>query len=153
MKKILNLLSCFSVVFLLGCASARQFVPMPDQTKNVEDPTKGRIYVIRPSAFGGAVGMNIADSGNPIGSSGPGTYLCWEREPGDVIVSSTSENTSRVAIPLRSQSVYYILQHIRMGMWIARTDLELITEEQARIELKRCKPAKFELQEPRVVSK
>ena len=141
MSKLFSLGSCIAVAFLVGCASARQFVPMPDQSKVVEDPSKGRIYVIRPSSFGGAVGMNVADGGNPIGSTGPGRYLCWEREPGDVIVSSTSENTSRVALPVRAGSVHYILQHIRMGMWVARTELEVVPEERGKAELKGCKPA------------
>jgi hypothetical protein len=121
---------------------------LPDQSKNVEDPTKGRIYVIRPSSFGGAVGMNIADGGNPIGSTGPGSYLCWEREPGDVIVSAASENTSRVSLALRSQGVFYILQHIRMGVWMARTDLEVVDEAKGKAELQHCKPATVQKQSP-----
>jgi hypothetical protein len=83
---------------------------------------------------------------NPIGSTGPGSYLCWEREPGDVIVSATSENTSRVALPVRAGSVHYILQSIRMGIWIARTELEVMPEDKGKEELKRCKPAKVEKQ-------
>lgn len=143
MNKILSLASCVAVLFLVGCASAHQFVPLPDQTKAIEDPSKGRIYVIRPSSFGGAVGMNVADGGNPIGTTGPGRYLCWEREPGDVIVSATSENTSRVSVPVRAGSTYYILQYIRWGVWIARTELEVISEEKAKEELQRCKPAEY----------
>ena len=141
MNKLLTFICCAAAIFFVGCASARQFVPMPDLTKKVEDPAKGRIYVIRPSSFGGAVGMNISDGGNPIGATGPGTYLCWEREPGDAIVSATAENTSRVAIPVRPGSVHYILQYIRWGIWVARTELEVIAEEQALKLLKDAKPA------------
>jgi hypothetical protein len=63
MNKLFTLASCIVAAFLVGCASPRQFVPMPDQSKTIEDPSKGRIYVIRPSSFGGAVGMNVADGG------------------------------------------------------------------------------------------
>lgn len=119
---------------------------MPDQSKAIEDSSKGRIYVIRSSSLGGAVGMSVADGGNLVGKTGPGSYLCWEREPGDVIVSSTSENTSRVALPVRPSSVHYVLQHIRMGIWIARTDLEVVDAEKGMKELKHCKPAKVEKQ-------
>ena len=142
MNKLFVLASCVSIVFLVGCASAHQNVRMPDQARRIEDPAKGRIYVFRPSSFGGAVKMNVADGGNPIGATGPKSYLCWEREPGDVIVSSASENTSRVAIPLRAGDVYYVLQSIRMGIWVARNELELVPEERAQKELKACKPAK-----------
>ncbi len=33
---------------LSGCATTRQFVPVPDQAKEVSHPDKGRIYVMRP---------------------------------------------------------------------------------------------------------
>src|SRR5213594_2924348 len=143
MNRILTLASCVAALCLVGCASTIQYVPMPDQTKAVEDSAKGRIYVMRPSSFGAAVGMNVSDGGNPIGSTGPNGYLCWEREPGDVVVSSTSENTSRVSLPVRPGSIHYVLQHIRMGIFIARTDLEVVNEEQGKKELTKCKPAKY----------
>ena len=146
MNRVLTLASCLAALVLVGCASARQFVPMPDQSKAIEDPTKGRIYVFRPSGFGGAVGMSVADGGNPIGSTGPGSYLCWEREPGDVIVSATSENTSRVSLPVRAGSIHYILQSIRMGIWVARTELEVVDEAKGKAELKHCKPAEYKPQ-------
>jgi|KBSSwiStaDraftv2_1062776.scaffolds.fasta_scaffold810589_1 hypothetical protein len=144
MKRLLPLLAAATTLFLVGCAGTHQYLPMPDQSKTVDDPAKGRIYVLRPSSFGGAVGMNISDGGNPVGSTGPGGYLCWEREPGDVVVSSTSENTSRVSLAVRAGTVHYILQSIRMGIWVARTDLEVIDEAKAKAELKHCKPAKVE---------
>jgi len=144
MNRSLPLLAVAASLFLAGCAGTRQYLPMPDQSKAVEDSAKGRIYVIRPSSFGGAVGMNVSDGGNPVGSTGPGGFLCWEREPGDVVVSSTSENTSRVSLAVRPGTVHYILQSIRMGIWIARTELEVIDEEKGKKELQHCKPAKVE---------
>jgi len=149
MKRIIVLAGCAATLLVVGCASTTQYVPMPDQTKAVEDPSKGRVYVMRPSSLGYAVGMNVSDGGNPIGSTGAKGYLCWEREPGDVVVSSTSENTSRVSLPVRPGSIHYIVQHIRMGIWIARTDLEVVSDEQGKMELKKCKPAKCNIRPPR----
>ena len=146
MKRILMFAFGLAALLLMGCASAHQYVPIPDLSKQVEDPNKGRVYVLRPSGFGGAVGMNVADGGQPIGSTGPGRFLCWEREPGDVIITSTSENTSRVSIPVRPGSVHYILQNIRMGIWMARTDLEVIDTERGLKELKKCKAAEVKKQ-------
>lgn len=138
-------LSCsLAALILAGCAGSKQFVPMPDLSKAVEDPAKGRIYVMRSTSYGGAAGMNIADGGNPIGNTGPKGFLCWEREPGDVIVSATAENTSRVSLAVRAGSIHYILQNIRMGIWMARTELEVVDEGRGQQELKKCKPAKVE---------
>ena len=146
MKRILCLASCVAALLLAGCASTVQYVHMPDLSKKIEDPAKGRIYVMRPSSFGYAVGLNVSDGGNPIGSTGSQGFLCWERDPGDVIVSSTSENTSRVSLAVRPGGSYYVLQHLRMGIWIARTELEVVSEEQGQTELKKCKPAKVQKQ-------
>jgi hypothetical protein len=146
MKKQLYLAGCIACLFLVGCASTVQHVSMPDQSKAVEDPAKGRIYVMRPSSFGAAVSMNITDNGAEIGSTGPGGYLCWEREPGDVILSSSSENTSRVSLPVRSGSIHFVRQNIRWGIWVARTDLEVLDETEGAKVLKKCKPAKIKTQ-------
>jgi hypothetical protein len=94
MKTTLLLAGCVAAVLFTGCASTRQYVGMPDQNQRVEDPTKARIYVIRPAAVGGAIKMNVSDGGQPIGATGPRSYLCWERPPGDTIVSSMSEGVS-----------------------------------------------------------
>jgi hypothetical protein len=146
MNRILCLASCVATLLFAGCASSVQYVRTPDLSKKIEDPTKGRIYVMRPSSLGYAVGMNVSDGGNPIGSTGAKGFLCWERDPGDVVVSSTSENTSRVSLAVRPGNSYYVLQNIRMGIWLARTELEVIGEEQAQKELKKCKPATFKKQ-------
>src|ERR1041385_7651442 len=143
MKRLLCLASCVVTLFLVGCSSSVQYVHMPDLSKKIDDPTKGRIYVMRPSSLGYAVGMNVSDGGNPIGSTGAQGFLCWERDPGDVVVSSTSENTSRVSLDVRPGNIHYIVQHIRMGIWVARTDMEVVSDEQGRNELKKCKPAKY----------
>ena len=138
-------LSCsLAALLFAGCAGSKQFVAMPDLTKPVADPAKGRIYLLRPSSSGGSVGMNVADNGHPIGSTGPKGFLCWEREPGDVIVSSTAENTRRVSLPVRAGSIHYVLQNIRMGIWMARTELEVIDAERGALELKKCKRAKLQ---------
>src|SRR4051794_23704836 len=130
MNRILCLASCVATLLFAGCASSIQYVHTPDLSKKIEDPAKGRIYVMRPSSLGYAVGMNVSDGGNPIGSTGAKGFLCWERDPGDVVVSSTAENTSRVSLAVRPGNSYYVLQNIRMGIWLARTDLEVISEEQ-----------------------
>lgn len=146
MKRLTILAGLSAALLLTGCASTKQFVPLPDQSKTVEDPAKGRIYVMRPASVGGAIKMNVTDGNTPIGTTGPKGFLCWERDPGDVVVASSSENTSRVSLAVRPGSVYYVLQHVRMGIWIARTDLETVTEDQGKLELKKCKPPKYQPQ-------
>jgi len=49
-SRVLSLYSlCAAALFLTGCAATYQYPPFPDQAKKVEDPSKARIYVIRPA--------------------------------------------------------------------------------------------------------
>jgi hypothetical protein len=135
-------------VLLTGCASTQQFVALPDQSKTVDDPAKGRIYVMRPATMGAAISMNVSDGGKAIGRTGPHGYLCWERPPGDTIISSSSEGVSSNPLTVQAGLVYYFFQHLRMGVLIARSELELLDEQKGREVLKRCHPPKLELRHP-----
>ena len=126
----------------VGCAKPTQLVPMPDQSVRVEDPEKARIYVIRPSNFGGAISMEVRDNDRTIGFTGPSSYLSWEREPGDVQVIGIAEDTSVQRISAVKGMVYFVLQRLQMGVIKARNELELIGEDEARQYLEKCNPAK-----------
>jgi hypothetical protein len=127
---------------LTGCASNVQFVHFPNQKMMVEDPSKGRVYVIRPAGGAGMNSMEIWDGTTHIGNTGRKSYLCWERPQGDAIISGKEENTSTVSLWVKSNSVYYVFQHIRMGWWAARNELEVISEEKALPLLKKCSEPK-----------
>lgn len=152
MKNTILLAGCVSALLLAGCVSSRQFVPLPDQAKKIDDPSKGRIYVMRPATIGAAVTMNVSDDGKFIGSTGPKGYLCWERQPGEAIISTTSEGSSQAPLSVQAGGVYYIFQHVRMGMWLARGELEIVNDEKGREVLKKCHPPNVEAPPPSPVS-
>ena len=137
-------LTFLSVICLLftGCASNQQFVHFPDQTKVVEDPSKGRIYVMRPATFGASISMEVADDGKIVGSTGPHGFLCWEREPGDAVISSKSENTGAVKVNVQAGKVNYIFQHIAFGLFLDRNRLDIVSEDEGKKVLKECNPPK-----------
>ena len=128
--------------FISGCASTTQFVPFPDQAKRLDDSNNARIYVVRPTSFGSAVGMKVSDAEKPIGETGPNGYLCWERQPGDAEVVSKAENTSRLTLKTEKGTVYYIQQHVQLGILFARNKLTLLSEAEGKEKLKNCKPPK-----------
>ena len=135
-------LLCLALM-LTGCAATRQFVPLPDQPKKVEDPSKGRIYVMRPaSAFWEQAGMNISDSGRYVGETGPRGFICWERAPGATIITGKAEGISQVPLTVEAGGVYYLFQHLRAGWLEARNEMELLDEAQGREVLRRCHPPK-----------
>jgi hypothetical protein len=138
--KSLPTLACALAALLTGCASNQQFVHFPDQNVRVADPTKGRIYVLRPSGMSRASSMEVWDGNTHIGNTGSKSYLCWERPQGDAIISGREENVSTVSLWVKTNSVYYIFQHLRMGWVAARNEMEVISEEKALPLLKKCKP-------------
>jgi len=142
MRRLLNVIILMLISFIfLGCASAVQYAPLPDQSKSIDNPEKSRIYVIRPTTFGGAIGIDILDGDEHIGKTGPNTYLSWERDPGETIIYSRAENTFELPLEAKKGLQYFIEQEIHMGIWSARSSLKVLPEEEGKEKLKECKPA------------
>lgn len=125
-------------ILLVGCASNQQFVRIPDLNKRVEDPAKGRIYVVRPSGMSSGSSMEVWDGKVHVGNTGASAFLCWEREPGTTDVSGKEENISTVPLKVEPNQVYYVFQHLRMGWVQARNKMEVIPEEEGQKLLKKC---------------
>ena len=140
MKSIMRVTMIVVLLLIgIGCATTRQHVPFPDQSKKIENSDLGRIYVFRPSTFGFAIPMQIRDSNKVIGDTGPKGYLCWERESGKTKIVGIAENTSKLPLEVNKGKVYYIFQHMRLGWFRARNKLELVDEVVAREYLQDCK--------------
>ena len=140
MKLQIRLIFIVILFFIsIGCATTRQYVPFPDQSKKIENPDLGRVYLFRPSVFGFAIPMQIYDSNKVIGDTGPKGYLCWEREPGKTKIAGLAENKSELPLEVNRGKVYYIFQHMRLGWFRARNKLELVDEIVAREYLQDCK--------------
>ena len=134
------------VALASGCASTKQFVAFPDQTKTVENANQGRIYVMRPSNFGSfasAVTFSVSDSGRLIGKTGPSGFLCWEREPGTAQVMAEAEKDVKLEVAVQAGKVVYIRQKAKIGWWTARTSLTLVDEAEGKKILNGCDPPKL----------
>lgn len=127
-----------AAIVFTGCAKPVQFVPMP-KAPNAE---MARVYVVRPSNFGGAIPMQVHDGEKLIGETGPSCYLMWDRKPGPCTITSKAENTSQVG-PFETLAgmAYYIFQHMEMGFVSARNSLEIITEAKGKELVGTCTPA------------
>ena len=148
------ILGILILVFLSGCVSQhRQIVHFPDQQKSVEDPEKARIYVIRhPWLWNLASHMalvTICDEGLEIGTiAGHRGFLCWERKPGQAMISCLGDNG--ITVTFEKGKVYYFLQHLEPvwqphaitfpGTGEMASMLELVDEAKGRKELSRCAP-------------
>jgi hypothetical protein len=141
MKKILPFIALAWVLLLSGCAT----VPMASldddaQAKRFEpEPTKAKIYVYRNEVFGGAISMPVSLDGQMMGRTGPQTYFMWTVEPGKHEVASHAENTIRMTLDTQAGRNYYVWQEVKMGMWMARSQLHQVSEAEGQKGVLECK--------------
>ena len=133
------------LVTVAGCAKTWQAVGFPNQSLRIEDSEKARIYLICDTGLGTALNDPVEDAGNYIGTIGPTSFLCWEREPGSTTITvnphSKFENSSKVELTADKDKVYYIQLDRWPGLLTANYKLELIDEDKGKRLLKKCKPA------------
>ncbi|MFT3778980.1 MAG: DUF2846 domain-containing protein [Ottowia sp.] len=121
----------FIAAALAGCAS----VPMGDARQDAAAKTftvpkgKSGIYIYRNEAIGGAVTMDVALDGQPLGQTSAKTFLYKEVPPGRHTVTSKAENTETLALDTKPGGVYFIWQEVKMGFIHARNKLHLVDEE------------------------
>jgi len=133
--------------FLGGCGKTWQAASFPDQSLRVQTAGKSRIYLICDTVLGLAISDKIMDGKTFVGTVGPGSYLCWEREPGSttILVNKSTEKTGqllyscRLEVALEAGQVYYLQLHRWPGPIYS---LERVAEAKGRNLLKSCKPAR-----------
>lgn len=144
-KKLLVIVAI--VLAFAGCATTEQYAAFPDQSVEVEDLEKGRIYVLRPEFLGSAVSMNVTADDTLIGTTTGGGYLCWETVPGMVTITGHAEVEDSIDLSIQRGKAYYIHQAMRMGVWVARNELIHISDEKGKEYLQSCSPPKVILGE------
>jgi len=130
--------------FLLGgCSTSWQYVKAPNQGLKVADSSKARIYLIRPDSGSKMASTRVSDNGVLIGNTGPRGYLCWEREPGTVKVTSVSSGEAETELTVTAGGVYYLLQQVNPGWIYGKSSLSILPQETGVALLKSCKPAYY----------
>lgn len=101
---------------------------------------KALVYVYRPSSAGFAVRMEVTCDGQSLGSTKGKRFIYALLDPGKHTIKSKAENTATLDVDLEAGKTYYIHQRVKMGALMARTELELVTNEsEARKKLNSCK--------------
>jgi hypothetical protein len=126
-----------------GCASV-PMASMDEDTKAksfVVRADRSNIYVYRNESIGGAVPMTIALDGKLAGQTAMQTYFLFEVDPGPHELSSVAENTSTLKLNTEAGKAYFIWQEVKMGMWMARSQLQQVDEQTGRKGVAECKRA------------
>lgn len=140
MKAMLFSLALVSV--LSGCA-----VPMADPAKDAQlkqfkiDKDKSAVYIYRNETMGGAVRMDVAMDGEPLGRTAAHTYLYKEVTPGKHVITSSAENTDTLEFEAKPGLLTYVWQEVKMGILYARNKLHLVDEQEGQASVKETKLA------------
>jgi len=137
----LTLLSSILVLPLLAtsCRSvdSYQSVPMPNRAVELESATNMRTYFIRRDAAAwGRFPLRIYSGPTELGSLGPGSYMCWERPAGHLLVRLVQEREAKRS-PIEKlydrqmePGVYYVVIDIALAEGIPEPTL--VSEEEGR---------------------
>lgn len=117
-----------------GCASV-QMAPLEDDLKAKSFETskdKASVYIYRNENFGAAIPMTVNVNGRALGQTAAKTFFKLNLLPGLYNVESTAENISSLALQADPGRNYFIWQEVKMGMWMARTQLSQVDESIGR---------------------
>ncbi|HTL68376.1 MAG TPA: DUF2846 domain-containing protein [Lacunisphaera sp.] len=122
------------VLFFSGCAS----VPMATTDKDAKSkefqplPDRASLYIYRNENFGAAIPMTVSVNKRTLGQTAAKTYFHVTVPPGRYTVESITENVSSVNLSLDAGKNYFVWQEVKMGMWSARSALQLVDDAKGR---------------------
>jgi hypothetical protein len=134
MRRILIAAAAAAALTMAGCAS----VPMGDVTQDAAAKTfkvpagKSALYIYRNENMGGAITMDVAVDGKPLGKTGAKTYLYAVVAPGKHVITSKAENTDTLEVLTRPGQATYVWQEVKMGFIAARSKLQVVDEATGR---------------------
>lgn len=134
----------FAILFitLQSCGAAKISQTELDNIKAMKAPEdKALVYVIRPTSFGAAITMRVTCNEKEIGTTGAKRFLYTTLQPGTHRLVSHSENDDELVLIAEAGKTYYIHQKIKMGLVMARSELEVVSPGEGMKLLKKTKLA------------
>lgn len=121
-------------LWLMGCASVPMGAMEDDASAKTFAPPsdKAALYIYRNETFGAAVPMNVSVNGRNIGQTASKTYFQFHLTPGRYSVESSAENVSELKLLMEPGRNYFVWQEVKMGIWMARSQLHHVDEPKGR---------------------
>ena len=132
-------LTVFSMIFLTSCASGVSFTKL-NPSLNPEIAKSGRIFFYRVTGMGGAaIQPAIMLNGEKVGKSIPQGFFFLDRPPGEYTITTSTEVKRKVSFVLDENQTRYIRFNISMGFFVGHVYGELVDNDVAEKEIKKCK--------------
>ena len=128
------------VAFLLsGCAtSGPKFVEMNNSIPKIS-PDTGRIYIYRPSSFGGAIQPNVRLNGEAIGKAVSWGFFYVDRKPGNYEIITSTEVDRKLSLTLDKDQTRYVRLNTSLGFFVGHVYPELVESQVAEKEIQDCR--------------
>jgi hypothetical protein len=139
MKRFLRWSGLLLVLMMLSaCATGAPFSEI-NPSLIPEAPETGRIFFYRPSGVGAAVIPNVVLNGETVGKAVGQGFFYIDRPAGEYTVVTSTEVKRKVSFVLENGQARYIRFKISMGFFAGHVYGELVDEDEALPELKKCK--------------
>jgi hypothetical protein len=125
---------------LCACASVPMARPERDlDAKRFEvPPDQALLYVYRDETFGSAIKLTVLVDGQHVGDTAAHTFLLVPVAAGRHEVVSKSEKDSTVDLTAENGKAYFVWQEVKMGLFAARSELHVVSEEDGRKAVATC---------------
>lgn len=130
-----------AVALASGCASVQMASPEMDSAAKsyAVKPGMANVYVYRNEQFGAAIKMPVVLDGRMVGDTAAKTYLLLQVPPGSRTLISKTENDSALTLDVAAGRNYFVWQEVKMGMFSARSSLQLVDEATGKAGVAECK--------------
>lgn len=153
MKSAISALLVVVVMFVAGCAS----VPMAGIEQDakakafVPPESKASIYIYRNETMGAAIPIGVVVNGVSLGQTAAKTYFMVNVPPGSYVVESHAERISRLPLSVAKGKNYFVWQEVKMGMWMAGSLLQQVTDEVGQAGVRESKLIASSVAEERIL--
>jgi len=105
----------------------------------VAAPDRSLIYLYRNEIFGAAIPMLVSIDGQVAGKTVAYSYFLWDVPSGTHKFTSYGEKESTLVITAKAGKTHYVHQEIKAGVWMARSRLYEVDEDEGRKAINTCK--------------
>ena len=141
-QKLISVFFLFFVCMILfSCAGTmpKADLALDQRAKALVVPEdKALVYVVRPTSYGFAVGMDLFCDNKKAGTTTGQRYFYMLLDPGRHQFMSKAENKSEQILNLKAGRIYYLEQQVKMGLLKARNNLVLLSAPEGREKLEKC---------------
>jgi hypothetical protein len=147
MKKIITKsLIIITLITLSSCVSLPSHEEMKAEIKGYSLPVLGKkdsalVYVMRPSGLGFIVRFNVfldgKEDADEMGNNRGVSYIYFHVTPGQHKIFSKAENWAQVDINPKAGEVVFIKQNPEPGLLMARNNIEILDDVEAKYYLKK----------------